>query len=81
MTKQKNEKEKKKAWSNQRLFKTKMEGNTLPQNGIEVGKKRTNSAGDIRILVFRLLSVCTDLQIGYSSKLNFAVSFLMVILL
>lgn len=40
MTKQKNEKEKKKARSNQRLFKTKMKGNTLPQNGIEVGKER-----------------------------------------
>lgn len=58
-----------------------MKGNTLPQNGIEVGKERTNSAGNVRILVFRLLSVHTDLQIGYSSKLNFAVSFLMVILL
>lgn len=66
---------KKKNWcSNQTLFTIKSR-NILPQNGTEERKKGTNNAENVRYCVFRLLSVHTDLQIGYSSKLNLQLVF------
>lgn len=66
MTKQKNEK--KKAWSNQRLLKIKMEGNILQKMALKQERKELAMQKKIQVLVFRLFSVYIDLQIGYSSK-------------
>lgn len=66
MSKQKKQKGEKR-WLNKRLLKIKMKENILPKNGIEIGKKITNNAENIGFSVLRLLSICKDLQIGYSS--------------
>lgn len=59
-----------------------MEGKILPQNVIEVGKKKEPVIQKIKeFCVFWLLSVYPDLQIGYSSKLNLQFSIFMVVML
>lgn len=75
MPKQKKNKNRKKRCLNKRLLKIKMKENILPKNGIEVGKKITNNAENLVFCVLRLLSICKDLQIGYSSKLNLQLVF------
>ena len=61
-------KKKKKAWSNQRFLKIKMEGNILQKMALKQERKELAMQKKIQVLVFRLFSVYIDLQIGYSSK-------------